>query len=885
METARKNMNVNIKDLFQDIDMDHLRTANEIKIPNEFFLHLLDYSMERSYLNNIGERDKFTAASSNHKAITWLQILRLPVHPDNMENYDLITRWQGTLATLHAWGYRLLFLLKRSKGETHLYIGTTSLSRTISTEDAIEQIKEAASGNMPGVELRALTKEETYNEIMMKLNQFKTLGAVTGIPSFRNANEQDMGLIQTLDQLAFGIRDMKNFEKDYALLVIADPMSDRCTADIINRMRKLGSEIHINVSRKVTEQESQSESKTSSVGGGIAQGIGAIAGGLLTSAAGLPMLGVSLGGSLGSAIAGIFGLNKSVQLNFSRSLTSDYLDKFAQYAEEITEKHIERLNEGRNLGYWNVGVYILGDTKKEVTTVGGMLRSIYSGRESYLEPIRLHVLKDNSGALEIVKFAYDLVPIASEEEGHKNNFKDEEWHIFGKPYQYLSTPMNTKELSLATSLPRRDVPGLRFVKTAVRFANNPAVFKGDSISLGKVVDMGVEQNNEYLIDPNALVRHALVTGSTGSGKTNTCKRIIQEVLRRDVPVMVIEPAKDDYVRWVIKMNKNLPEGKRFHIYMPGVAELDGYRMEELRLNPFEPAAIKGAKIDMLTRSENLTALLNASLPMSDVLPVIVDETVFEYLKAFHKDEFLSGEMEQKNEYPTLDGLKLMAKVIVEHRNYEKRVQDNISASVETRFTYLSRGTRGKILNVKKSTDYDKLFNRPCIVNLSRIAGAKDKALIMSLLMTSLYEYRQSCYIHDLKYREKAQNNKLLHLALVEEAHNLLLKPTDLSSDSGNPQQAVAELFSNMLSEIRGYGQGIIISDQIPTRLISDAVKNTNYKIVHRLTAKDDCDIMASGLALREDQVSIIPSLDIGNAIICGDMDDAAAWVKIPQILN
>ncbi|MEL7648634.1 MAG: ATP-binding protein [Sedimentibacter sp.] len=883
METTKKTLNVNFKDLFQNIDMEHLRTANEIKVPDEFFLHLLDYSMERSYLNNIEERDKFAAISSSHKAITWLQIVRLPVHPDNMENYDLISRWQGTLATLHAWGYRLMFLLKRSAGETHLYIGTTSLSRTISSEDAIEQVREAANANMPGVELRALSKEDTYNEIMMKMQRFNTLGAVTGIPSFRNNNEQDTGLIQTLDQLAFGIRDMKGFEKDYALLVIADPMSDRDTADIINKMRRLGSEIHTNVSRNVTEQESQGESKAAGMGGAIAQGVGAIAGGLLASAAGVPMLGVGVGGSLGSAVAGIFGLSKNVQMNFSRSLSAEYLDKFAQYAEEITDKHIARLNEGRNLGYWNVGVYILGDTKKEVTTVAGMLRSIYSGKESYLEPIRLHVLKDNSGALETVKFGYDLVPIISGEEAYHNNYSDKEWHIFGKSYQYLSTPMNTKELSLATSLPRRDVPGLRFVKTAVRFANNPAVIEDDSISLGKVVDMGVIQHNEYLIDPNALVRHALVTGSTGSGKTTTCKRIIQEVLRRNVPVMVIEPAKDDYVRWAIKMNETLPEDRKFQIYMPGVSELDGCRMEELRLNPFEPAAIKGARIDMLTRSENLTALLNASLPMSDVLPVIVDETVFEYLKAYYKDEFLKGEMEQKDEYPTMDGLQIMAKVILEHRNYEKRVQDNIAASIETRFNYLSRGTRGNILNVTKSTDYDKLFRRPAIINLSRIAGAKDKALIMSLLMISLCEYRQSCYANDPVYRKKAQKNKLIHLALVEEAHNLLLKPQNLSSDFGNPQQAVAELFSNMMSEIRGYGQGIIIADQIPTRLISDAVKNTNYKIVHRLTSKDDCEIMASSLALREDQVSIIPSLDIGNAIICGDMDDAAAWVKMPQI--
>ena len=78
-----------------------------------------------------------------------------------------------------------------------------------------------------------------------------------------------------------------------------------------------------------------------------------------------------------------------------------------------------------------------------------------------------------------------------------------------------------------------------------------------------------------------------------------------------------------------------------------------------------------------------------------------------------------------------------------------------------------------------------------------------------------------------------------------------------------------------------YGQGLVVVDQVPTRLIEGAVKNTNYKIVHRLTAPDDQEIMASCMALRDDQKYIIPALEKGNAIICGDEDDAAAWVKMP----
>ena len=148
------------------------------------------------------------------------------------------------------------------------------------------------------------------------------------------------------------------------------------------------------------------------------------------------------------------------------------------------------------------------------------------------------------------------------------------------------------------------------------------------------------------------------------------------------------------------------------------------------------------------------------------------------------------------------------------------------------------------------------------------------------MMLDLYEYRKSAYEMRSDFREQAQGNKLMHLALVEEAHNLLRKPVSDATGSGDPQRVVAEYFGNILSEIRGYGQGFMIVDQIPTRLIEDAIKNTNYKITHRLTAPDDCEVMAAGMSLRDDQKHIISALEIGNAIICGDQDDAAAWVKV-----
>jgi hypothetical protein len=78
----------------------------------------------------------------------------------------------------------------------------------------------------------------------------------------------------------------------------------------------------------------------------------------------------------------------------------------------------------------------------------------------------------------------------------------------------------------------------------------------------------------------------------------------------------------------------------------------------------------------------------------------------------------------------------------------------------------------------------------------------------------------------------------------------------------------------------------MIIDQVPTKLIPDVIKNTNYKISHRMTSADDCQVMAAALALREDQKDIIPTLSLGDIIVFGDKDDAASWVKVnkPDIL-
>jgi DNA helicase HerA-like ATPase len=196
--------------------------------------------------------------------------------------------------------------------------------------------------------------------------------------------------------------------------------------------------------------------------------------------------------------------------------------------------------------------------------------------------------------------------------------------------------------------------------------------------------------------------------------------------------------------------------------------------------------------------------------------------------------------------------------------YAKENTQNISAALRTRFTGLKQGWKGELLNNEKLMGYtwDELFGSPVVVNLSYAGDDQDRAFIMSLLLQFLYEYR----IAESESEKFSFNaNECRHLVVVEEAHRVMTRCDNPEA----PQYRSGQMFSNFLSEVRAYGQGMMVVDQVPTRLIEDAIKNTNVKIIHKLVASDDAQIVAECIGLTSDQQRVIPKLSIGQAILAG----------------
>ena len=167
------------------------------QMPLDLASPMLEYMMERSYLETMSERKDFVASHKpgrRNKPISWIKIHRIPVHPSQADNYDLLTKWQAVLSSLHAWNCKTIFLLQRRHGETHLYVGLQGKS----IEVGIGLLRSALINCMPGIEAEPIDnfkatdideRAKGTNELADIIESYSVGGAITGIPSFRKETQ------------------------------------------------------------------------------------------------------------------------------------------------------------------------------------------------------------------------------------------------------------------------------------------------------------------------------------------------------------------------------------------------------------------------------------------------------------------------------------------------------------------------------------------------------------------------------------------------------------------------------------------------------------------------------------------------------------------------
>ena len=523
----------------------------------------------------------------------------------------------------------------------------------------------------------------------------------------------------------------------------------------------------------------------------------------------------------------------------------------AEHYVELLRLWLANLTHGQGIGSWRTAVYLAGD-RSSFYRLASVWRGIFSGPESLPEPVRVY---DDPAALELMATwaLPDTVPEARTP------------GYFRHPFTH-QTLLSSAQLAAYVHLPQLEAAGFS-VTLVPDFDVVPAKVIGDRIVLGRVLERNRQESLELDIARDQLTSHVFVAGVTGAGKTNTVFQFLVQAADNGVPFLVIEPAKTEY---------------RALLERPGVGDqlvaftLANETVAPLRLNPFQfPEGIPvGVHIDLIR------SVFHASFGMWTPLPQVLEICLQEIYEdrgwnlATSTNYRTGAGGDRSPAFPTLTELVAKVDVVAGQLGYEERITADIRAALRTRLNSLRSGAKGHMLDVRRSMPMDSLLSRPTVLELEGLGDDDDKAFVMGLILVALAEHR----------RVAGQSRSLRHLLVIEEAHRLL------SSSSGPRMEGEAdvrgkavETFANLLAEVRAYGQGVVVVDQIPSKLSPDVMKNTSVKVAHRVVAGDDRQALAAAMAMTERQARAVTSLETGVAAVFVAGADAPLLVKVNEI--
>jgi hypothetical protein len=427
-------------------------------------------------------------------------------------------------------------------------------------------------------------------------------------------------------------------------------------------------------------------------------------------------------------------------------------------------------------------------------------------------------------------------------------------------------------LAALAGLPRREVPGVRLLD--VGYFDVTAESSGEhEVSVGTILDGQDRAVGELGVPLATLNRHALVTGATGSGKSQTVRHLLEQLTRSGVPWLVVEPVKSEYASMAGRI---AAAGGELTLLRP--ADPDAV---PLSINPLapEPGYPVQAHIDMVR------ALFLAAFDAHEPFPQIMSQAL-QRVYEFCGWDPVSGAGRPgavvPPAVPTLAQLQAAAIEVITDVGYGPELQADVRGFVDVRLRSLRTGSAGRFFEGGHPADIAELLTRNTVLAIEDVANDEDKAFLIGTLIIRITEH--------LRLRQRAAasagtrsggnspgggEDALRHVIVIEEAHRLMR-----AGREGASAHAV-ELFASLLAEIRAYGEGLVIAEQIPAKLVPDVVKNTALKIVHRLPASDDRELVGATMNLDPEQSRQVVSFPPGVAAVFADGMDRPLRVKVP----
>jgi hypothetical protein len=516
------------------------------------------------------------------------------------------------------------------------------------------------------------------------------------------------------------------------------------------------------------------------------------------------------------------------QLNVLRR----YEEEHARHDVERAERRLAELDAYREGGLWEVRVLAGASSEQELGLIAPVL----------------------VGAADLRAHPYRL---RSAEAAH--DFADALAAKLADPRDGSAVPFAATAGALAalTGLPRGEVPGIR-VLDAGSFDVTSEMSDGPSIDLGVILDGQDRAVGQFRVPLATLNRHAFVAGATGSGKSQTVRHILEQLTSAGVSWLAIEPVKSEYAA----MAGRIEGAGQVTVINP--ADPAAVPMSVNPLAP-EPGYPVQAHIDMVR------ALFLAAFDAREPFPQIMSQALQRAYADCGWDAVTGAGRPgavSPPAVPTLARLESAALEVIQDVGYGQELQADVRGFVGVRLRSLRTGSAGRFFEGGHPADIGALLRRNVVLAIEDVANDEDKAFLIGTLIIRIVEH--------LRMRAKTGPAEgLRHVIVIEEAHRLL------RADREGASAHAVELFASLLAEIRAYGEGIVIAEQIPSKLVPDVVKNTALKVLHRLPASDDRQVVGAAMNLDEDQSRQVVSLRPGIAAVFADGMDRPLRIRVP----
>ncbi|MGL5981496.1 MAG: ATPase, T2SS/T4P/T4SS family [Phocaeicola sp.] len=863
-------------------------------------LKSFDSIITKSYLENLSECKIEQCQAKSVPNMRWIKINEIVYEKDEF----FVDKLSKLYNAIHSSARNVCFMLRRgyndlNKSAVEIFIGTTDADENSYNNISADILQRGLKGLFPGVSSEV--SHDVVSEMKNAMIGDIAISCVSGVASLIKDDKKNH-FIQGLEKLIDSSTGLK-----FCVYFIAEKIKNKECASILSNYENLHSaltpmgEIQLSFSQNETKgiNQTTSETFTKTVGFSLSNTItkGTSVSNADSRTNGSSLTETETEGTADTSNAIVFSHSDNYSESISRSMQesttetvtksenearsnqesttnsdaigtqkgqgwhSDRQNGFSQqitlrdrklrHYQDILDNEIERLQNAQPFGLWSMATYFISEDITTATALASLYKGCIVGDESNSQVFSINNWsREYSQIKEISKYL-----LASQHP------------LFILPNGIKATSgslVSSKELAIHMSLPQRSVPGI-LVREEVPFGHEVVkhhqIDNSEAIELGKILHLGEEFKLSVNLCLSELTKHMFVTGSTGSGKSNTMYLILSQLKQQGIKFMVVEPAKGEY-KHVFGNSSDVT----VYSNSPKCGKL-------LQINPF---AFPYKSIDILEHVDRLVEIFNACWPMYAAMPSVLKKSIITAYKKCGWDLLLSENKYSQNNrpiFPTIDDILVCLKDYINNSEYSNETKGDYKGALETRLSDLNVGIIGLMLSGEPIED-EELFNENIIIDLSRIGSTETKSLLMGFLVMKLNEFRMS---------EGGMNKPLKHVTVLEEAHNLLKKTSsEQNQESSNLVGKSVEMISNSIAEMRTYGEGFIIVDQSPALLDSSAIRNTNTKIVMSLPENMDRQIAGKSIALTDDQINQIAKLNVGEAIVYQNNWEIAVQCKIDE---